>query len=257
VKRSEAARPDPLAVLRQISSESRRRALFRVYLAYARGAGATTILLDEARRRAGRGTDVVVAAHSVHGDPEAALKDLEVVGGRRARQNRLTLDVDAVLARNPEVVVIDDLAEPEVAGRPSIESVARLLQAGITVLATVHLLSIRSAAERFAATIGGSPPGPIIDDGALDAIDELELVDVPPLELLERLREQGVLTPAELALAMQRELRLAVLGDRGHPRPPPSPSLVARGHDQPGHSLAVRRGRPHPEGLNRVSRPDL
>ena len=63
-----------------ISAETRRRVLFRVYLGYARGVGATTTMLEEGRRRVGRGTDVVVAAYRVHGDPDHALRDLEVLG---------------------------------------------------------------------------------------------------------------------------------------------------------------------------------
>lgn len=206
----DAARPDPMQVLMRVSAETRRRVLFRVYLGYARGAGATTTMLDEARRRSGRGTDVVVAAHSVHGDADQALRELEVLGAARHRPAEMPLDMDAVLARNPEVVCIDDLAALD-QGRPRLESVARLLAAGITVLATLHVLSIRSTAAAFGPMLGGEPSGAVIDDGALQAIDELELVDITPADLLQRLREQAVLTPAELAVALQRDLRFTVL----------------------------------------------
>ena len=99
-----------MQVLKRVSAETRRRVLFRVYLGYARGVGATTSLLDECRRRSARGTDVVVAAHRVHGDPDNALRDLEVLGAARHRHAEKRLDLDAVLARNPDVVCIDDLA---------------------------------------------------------------------------------------------------------------------------------------------------
>jgi two-component system sensor histidine kinase KdpD len=204
-------RPDPLQLLKQISSETRRRVLFRVYLGYARGVGATTAMLDEGRRRLGRGTDVVVAAYRVHGEPEAALRDLEVVDAGRRRPSKKPLDIEALLARNPEVVCIDDLAQAEADGHARLESVARLLAAGITVLATLHVLSIKSAAGAYGQMLGGVPPGALIDDSALEAIDELELVDMTPADLLQRLREQGVLAPAEMAVALQRELRLSVL----------------------------------------------
>jgi two-component system sensor histidine kinase KdpD len=211
VTHHDKARPDPIELLKQISSETRRRVLFRVYLGYSRGVGATTAMLDEARRRSARGTDVVVAAHRVHGDAEGALRDMEVLGVPRNRPVEKHLDVDAVLARNPEVVCIDDLAEGDSGGRPRLESVSRLLAAGITVLATLHVLSIKSTAMAFAAMLGGAPPGYLIEDRALEAIDELELIDMTPADLLQRLREQGVLTPAELAMGLQRELRLSVL----------------------------------------------
>ena len=208
---AEPKRPDPMQILKQISAETRRRVLFRVYLGYARGVGATTAMLDEGRRRRGRGTDVVVAAHRVHGDPGVALRDLEVLGAGRQRADHQTLDAAAVLARNPDVVCIDDLAEVDETGRPRIESVARLLAAGTTVLATLHLLSIKSMANAYTSMLGNGAPGPLIEDSALEAIDELELIDITPADLLQRLREQSVLRPAELAVALQRDLRLAVL----------------------------------------------
>jgi len=206
----DAARPDPMQVLRRVSAETRRRVLFRVYLGYARGVGTTTTMLDEARRRSGRGTDVVVAAHSVHGDAGQALRDLEVLGAALHRPAAMHLDVDAVLARNPEVVCIDDLAEVD-GGTVRLESVSRLLAAGITVLGTLHVLSVKSAGTAFRPMLGGESPGPTVDDAALEAIDELELVDITPSDLLLRLREQSVLTPAELAMALQRDLRFSVL----------------------------------------------
>jgi two-component system, OmpR family, sensor histidine kinase KdpD len=207
----DAARPDPMEVLKRVSAETRRRVLFRVYLGYARGAGATTAMLDEARRRSGRGTDVLVAAHRVHGDADQALRDLEVLGAARHRPAEMRLDADAVMARNPEVVCLDDLAESETEGRPRLEAVSRFLAAGITVLATMHVLSIKSAATAFASVLGKEASRLVIEDGALEAIDELELVDITPADLLQRLREQRVLSPAELAVALQLDLRLGTL----------------------------------------------
>jgi K+-sensing histidine kinase KdpD len=204
-------RPDPMALLREVSSETRRRAILRVYLGYAPGIGTTTDMLDEARRRAARGTDVLVAAHRVHGDPRRALADLDVLGGLRGTPGPRALDLDAVLARNPEVVCIDDLSAPDSRGRPSIEAVPALLSAGITVLATLHMLSVRSAAEAVSGLVGRPVTRPVIEDEVLGMIDEFELVDLPPDDLLERIRQNGILTPAQQALAMQRELRPAVL----------------------------------------------
>src|SRR5689334_12973218 len=140
-----------MQILKRISAETRRRVLFRVYLGYARGVGATTAMLDEGRRRRGRGTDVVAASYRVHGDPDVALRELEVLGaGRRPPPSR-SLDVEAVLARNPEVVCIDDLAEVDAGGAARLESVAKLLAAGVTVLATLHVLSLKSMAGTYAA----------------------------------------------------------------------------------------------------------
>jgi two-component system, OmpR family, sensor histidine kinase KdpD len=216
MKKVTEERPDPLALLRQLAGDGGRRAGLRVYLGYARGCGTTTAMLDEARRRRGRGTDVVVAAYRVHGEPQEALAGLEMVPGTQPPPAQLRLDLDAVLARNPEVVCIDDLVGLDRAGRVRLDDVPRLIKAGITVLATLHVLSVRSEAEAVSGMLGeaypGSvPQGPVLDDEVLEVIDELEVVDIPPADLLDRIREQAILTPAELAMAMQRELRPAVL----------------------------------------------
>jgi two-component system sensor histidine kinase KdpD len=204
-------RPDPMALLRQVSSDARRRAMLRVYFGYATGSGTTTAMLGEARRRCERGTDVVVGAYGVHDDPRSALTGLEVMGGSRELPRERPLDLAAVQARNPEVVCIDDLTGLDTEGRQRLEDVPELLSAGITVLATLHLLSVRSAAESVARLLGRALDRPVIDDELLDMIDEFEVVDLPPDDLIRRIREQKILAPAQLARAMQRELRPQVL----------------------------------------------
>lgn len=204
-------RPDPAELLRQISSEGRRRAVLRVYLGYARGCGTTTAMLDEARRRQSRGTDVVVAAYDINDRPSRALSALEVMHATRELPQARDLDVAALLARNPEVACIDDLMGLDTSRRRRIESVPKLLEAGITVLATLHLLSVRSAAAAVAGMFGEQPPEPLLGDEVFDRIDELEYVDITPEDLLRRIRADSILTPAELAVGMQRELRPAVL----------------------------------------------
>ncbi len=204
-------RPDPMALLEDLSSNTRRRAMLRAYLGYATGSGTTTAMLDEARRRASRGTDVVAAASGVHGDPREALAGLEVLGGLRGAPAERDLDVYAVLARNPQGVCIDDLTGPTTDGGIRIDAVPRLLNAGITVLATVHLLSVRSAAEAVASLLGRPPKEPVIEDELLGLVSEWEVVDIPPPDLIERIREDTLLTPAQLARAMQQELRPSIM----------------------------------------------
>lgn len=209
-RRSER-RPDPAELLRQIASEGRRRAMLRVYLGYARGCGTTTAMLDEARRRHSRGTDVVVAAYDIHDPPSKALSALEVIQATREMPASRPLDVAALLARNPEVACIDDLMGLDVSGRPRIESVPRLLSAGITVLATLHLLSMRSAAAAVGGLLGDRLPELLLGDEFFNQIDEIEYVDITPEDLLARIKQHAILTPAQLAAGMQRELRPAVL----------------------------------------------
>lgn len=211
MSRSVERRPDPGELLRQISSEGRRRANFRVYLGYARVCGTTTAMLGEARRRQSRGTDVVVAAYEIHDPPSTALSALEVMVPAREMPGSRRLDVASVLARNPEVVCIDDVMALDLNGRPAFESVPRLLSAGITVLATLHLLSLRSAATAVAGMLGERLPEPLLGDEFFNQIDELEYVDITPEDLLARIKERSILTPAQLAMGMQHELRPAVL----------------------------------------------
>ncbi len=205
-----AERPHADEVLRKLDG-SRRRAGFRIHLEYAAGAGATTHMLDEARRRRSRGTDVVVGAVRTRKGPPLACEGLELVGGPQGAAAHDRLDVEAVLARNPDVVCIDDLVGPDTDGKPRVDAVKRLLRAGITVLATLHILDVRSVRDAYQALVGPRIR-PVVEDVTLVRADEIELVDLPPEDLVARLREGQVLPPSMVARALQGEFRLDVLG---------------------------------------------
>jgi two-component system, OmpR family, sensor histidine kinase KdpD len=182
----------------------------RVYLGYADGSGTTTAMLDEARRRRSRGTDVVVAAINARVAP-ADLATLEVLGGPDAPAAHDRLDVEALLRRNPEVAVIDELNGLDTEGRLRAESLHRLVEAGITVLGTLHLLDLASVRETYAPLLRDRAPGSALADDVLTRIDELEIVDVTPAVLLERLRRGEIMRPAEAARALQAEFRPQIL----------------------------------------------
>jgi NitT/TauT family transport system ATP-binding protein len=151
-----------------------RRGNVRVYLAYAPGTGATTAMLEEAARRRARGSDVVVATV----DP----RPRETVTAALEGLDRITGGVDEVLARDPEVVAIDDLAAPGPDDQPRLAAARRVAEAGINVIATVRMGSMRDGT---------------LDEGAVLAFaDELEMVDAPPAELADRVR-RGELVPAD------------------------------------------------------------
>ena len=158
-------------------SEQRRGAV-RVYLGYAPGCGTTTAMLEEAARRQSRGTDVVIGAVDV-GDREhvaSELEGLELIG------DGSTLDTDAVLARRPEVVCVDDLTGATTTAERRFAAARRLTEAGITVVGTVQL---------------GDLGSPFVDERALLALaDEIELVDVAPSILIDRVR-RGEIVPAD------------------------------------------------------------
>ena len=158
----------------------RPRGAVRLYLGYAAGCGITTAMLEEAGRRRSRGSDVVVAAVDSRGREgvSALLDGLEMIG------DGTKLDADAVLARQPEVVCIDDLSVTDPGGESRFAAARRLAQAGITVIATVHLGSLhsRDGAADAGPRDGDGDGGGALDEAAVVALaDEVELVDAPPL----------------------------------------------------------------------------
>ena len=206
---SDRSPPDPDSLLQRLQSESHARGNLRVYLGYARGCGTTAAMLDEARRRAGRGTDVVIAAL-----PAQALEradGLTILGGPRSPAAQGRLDPAALLARNPEVAAVDDLAARTTGGRPVAEVVPALRDAGITVIATLELASLESTATAMGTLLRRDPASATIPDAVLDAADEVELVDVVPAELDDRLREGLIMGPRDALEALQGSFRPEVL----------------------------------------------
>jgi two-component system sensor histidine kinase KdpD len=198
-------RPDPDALLRELQPPGA-RASFRVYLGYARGCGTTSAMLDEARRRHGRGTDVVVAGLEPRPKEAAHVSLIDVLPGPPG-----VLDVDALLARNPEVACIGDLVRPDAHGQPRFEALLPLLAAGITVIGTVHLGELASLRNSLAQYVPLEPTAQPLPDEVLFAADEIEMVDITPEGLLQRLRD-GLLVPADqVGTALQSEFRATVL----------------------------------------------
>ncbi|WIX98390.1 DUF4118 domain-containing protein [Amycolatopsis mongoliensis] len=181
----------------------RRRGELRIYLGAAPGVGKTFAMLGEARRRLDRGTDVVVGLVETHGRRKTAelLDGLEVVPRKRVDYRGHAfeeMDVDALLARAPEVAVIDELAHTNVEGSRHAkrwEDIDDLLDAGIDVLSTVnvqHLESLNDVVER----ITGIAQQETVPDEVVRRAEQLELVDITP-EALRRRLAHGNVYPAE------------------------------------------------------------
>jgi two-component system, OmpR family, sensor histidine kinase KdpD len=186
-----------------------KRGELRIYLGAAPGVGKTYAMLGEARRRMDRGTDVVVGLVETHGrNKTAALLDgLEVVPRREVAHRGVTLtelDVDAVLARKPQVVLIDELAHTNAPGSrhpKRWEDVEELLDAGITVLTTLnvqHLESLNDVIER----ITGSRQQETVPDEVVRKAGQVELVDITPEALRRRLAHGNVYAPEKVDAAM-------------------------------------------------------
>ena len=208
------------------------RGTLRIYLGAAAGVGKTFAMLNEGRRRSDYGEDVVVAFVETHGRQKTAAQvgDLEVVPRRKLDYRDGTfeeLDVDAVLARKPQVALVDELAHTNVPGSRNEkrwEDVEELLEAGIDVISTMnvqHLESLNDVVEQ----ITGVKQRETIPDAAVRRADEIQLVDLTPLALRNRLARGDVYPPERIDTALAnyfrpgnltalRELALAWLGDR-------------------------------------------
>lgn len=208
------------------------RGILRIYLGAAPGVGKTFAMLGEAHRRLSRGTDVVVGLVETHGRSHTAeqLEGLEVLARADVTYRGVTLselDVDAILVRRPEVVVIDELAHTNAPGSGHAkrwEDVEQVLDAGISVLTTVnvqHLESLNDVVEQ----ITGVAQRETVPDAVVRRADQIELVDMSP-EALRRRLAHGNVYPAEKVdaatsnyfrvgnLTALRELALLWLADR-------------------------------------------
>jgi NitT/TauT family transport system ATP-binding protein len=175
----------------------RRRGAIRVYLGYAPGCGTTTAMLEEANRRHSRGTDVVVGAVDApdREDVAAELEHLELLG------DGTVLDTAAVLARRPEVVCIDDLTAGTASAERRFAAARRLAEAGITVIGTVQLGELT----------GGGPAALLDEAGLLALADEIELVDVSPTILRDRVRRGEIVPPDQVEPALETTFALSAL----------------------------------------------
>src|SRR5215471_18956276 len=181
----------------------------RVYLGAAPGVGKTYKMLEEGHRRAERGTDVAVGYVETHRRPhtDALVEGLEVLPRKELTYrgaNFTEMDVDAVLARRPEVVLIDELAHTNVPGSRNAkryQDVEELLAAGITVITTLNIQHLEGLNDIVEA-ITGVRQRETLPDRILDAADEVELVDISPDALRARLRHGNVYPPERAQRAL-------------------------------------------------------
>jgi two-component system sensor histidine kinase KdpD len=194
------------------------RGKLRIYFGSAPGVGKTFKMLEEAHRRADRGTDVVIGLVETHGRARTAalLEGLEAVPpavrSYRDRQFR-EMDLDAVLARRPEVVLVDELAHTNIPGGRHAkrwQDVQVLLDAGIEVITTLnvqHLESLNDVVQR----ITGVPQRETVPDEVVRAAEQLELVDMSPEALRRRLAHGNVYAAEKIDAALSNYFRVGNL----------------------------------------------
>lgn len=214
----EECRPDPDALLRRLQLEEqnagRSRGHLKVFVGAAAGVGKTYQMLEEALSLRKDCVDVVVAIVETHGrsETEALLESQETIPRLRVPYGGLVLeemDLDAVMARHPAVALVDELAHTNAPGSrhaKRYQDVEELLEAGISVYTTLNIQHIESLND-IVYQITGVRVSETLPDRILELADEIEVVDLPPDELLQRFKEGKVYVPPKAEQAIQRFFR--------------------------------------------------
>jgi len=194
-------RRDPDALLARVQEDEarERRGRLKIFFGAAAGVGKSYAMLEAARKQASSGVDVVVGYVELHGraETEALLEGLEILPAQRIEHRGIGLrefDLDGALARKPRLILVDELAHTNVPGArhpKRWQDIEELLQSGIDVYTTINVQHLESLND-VVAQITGVHVRETIPDGVFDRADEVELIDLPPDELLDRMREGRV-----------------------------------------------------------------
>ena len=217
MSRREPGRPSPEELLERYNlkspEERSERGRLRVFLGAAPGVGKTYAMLNEGKRLQAEGHDVVAGFIETHGrgETEAQIGELEVIPRVRIPYRGVTIeemDTSAILARNPEIVLVDELAHSNPPGSPHAkryEDVEVLRNAGIDVISTLNIQHLDSLQD-VVAGITGVEVRETIPDRVLDDA-EVQLVDLPSEALIERLHQGKVYPPQRAQQALQHFFR--------------------------------------------------
>ncbi len=196
------------------AAEGQKRGRFKVFLGYAPGVGKTFSMLSEAIRRKSRGEDVVIGIVETHGRSRTAelASQLEAVP-RKLIEYKGTLfeemDVDAILARKPEVVLIDELAHTNIEGSlhtKRFQDVLQVLEAEIDVLSTLNIQHVESITPRV-QSLTGITVRETVPDWVLDRADEVVLADLTPEALVHRMSRGDIYPQERVERALQNFFR--------------------------------------------------
>jgi len=213
-------RPDPDAVLAEIWAEEppRSRGRLKIFLGMCAGVGKTYALLEAGRVRGIEGVDVVVGVVETHGrtETEQLLLGHELLPEKQIEYQGVKLrefDIDACLARKPQLAIVDELAHTNAPGSRHAkrwQDVRELLNAGINVYTAINIQHVESLND-VVAQITGIVVRETVPDSVVEAADEIELVDLNPEELLKRLSDGKVYVPEQARLAIGKFFRLGNL----------------------------------------------
>src|SRR5262244_1984367 len=203
-------RPSPEALLEVARREERRSGRLKIFVGAAPGVGKTYEMLQQARARKQDGYDVVVGVVETHGreETQALLDGLEIIPRKRLEYRGQWLeemDLDAVIARHPQIALIDELAHTNAPGSRHPKrclDVEELLNHGIDVYTTVNIQHIESLND-VVAQITHVRVRETVPDAVFDRADAIELVDLTPDDLIERLKEGKVYVPKQAERALE------------------------------------------------------
>jgi two-component system sensor histidine kinase KdpD len=210
---SNLARPEPAAGT-GTERYPHRRGRLRVYLGAVAGAGKTYAMLGEGHRRESRGTDVVIGYVETHKRPltEAQIGDLEIIPRQKVSYRGVTLeemDTDAIIARHPQVALIDELAHTNVPGSKHAkryQDVEEILDACINVVTTLNIQHLESLND-LVASITGVRVRETLPDWILDQAEEVELIDISPYALRQRMKHGNIYPPERIETALSNFFR--------------------------------------------------
>lgn len=224
-------RPNPDSLLKRVERDEERaqRGKLRIFFGYAAGVGKTYAMLAAAQREKAAGVDVVVGYVEAHGRPETEqlLQGLAAIPPKEVIYRSVTLrefDLDAALARHPQLLMVDELAHTNAEGLRHTkrwQDVTELLDAGIDVWTTLNVQHLESLNDVI-AQITGTAVRETLPDAILEQADEIELIDITPQELHDRLKAgkvyvlrkiddalRGFFRPGNLAALRELSLRQA------------------------------------------------
>ena len=207
-------RPDPDELLKNIQAEETKRGRLKIFLGYVAGVGKTYAMLEAAHQRKAQGVDVVVGYIETHrrADTEELVEGLEVLPRKQVEYHNVTLtelDVDTVLDRRPQLVLVDEFAHTNAPGSrhaKRYQDVQEILSAGVDVYTTLNIQHLESLND-IVAQVTGVVVRETIPDRVIDEASEIEVIDLPPDELLTRLQEGKVYVPDQAARAIQKFFR--------------------------------------------------
>src|SRR5438445_7093300 len=203
-------RPSPDALLEAARREERRSGRLKIFVGAAPGVGKTYEMLQQARARKQDGYDVVVGVVETHGrrETQALLDGLEIIPRKRIEYKGQWLeemDLDAMIARHPQIALVDELAHTNAPGSRHPKrylDVEELLNHGIDVYTTVNIQHIESLND-VVAQITHVRVRETVPDSVFDRADAIELVDLTPDDLIERLKEGKVYVPKQAERALE------------------------------------------------------